>query len=186
MAERRVSWGMTLQSAIERMPRLSCPDLEIVSIVGGATAGASFNAFGIASGFAERLGARYSLLPAPILLPEGASRDALLGQASLAEHMRKCEAIDAAVLVVGDISPRSYLISTGLPPDVAPQDLIAAGAVGDLLGRFLDADGAETCPSLAPRTVGIDLAQLARSPRRSSPPRGRTRSRSSAPWPGAR
>ncbi|MFO1142534.1 MAG: sugar-binding domain-containing protein [Amaricoccus sp.] len=159
-----VSWGMTLQAAIERMPRLSCPDLEIVSIVGGATAGASFNAFGIASGFAERLGARYSLLPAPVLLPEGASREALLAQESLAEHMHKCEAIDAAVLVVGDISSRSYLISTGLPRDVAPEDLTAAGAVGDLLGRFLAEDGSDACPALAPRTVGIDLAQLARVP----------------------
>ncbi len=53
-----VSWGMTLQSAINRLPRLPDPDLEIVSMIGGTNAGASFNAFGIASGFAERFSAR--------------------------------------------------------------------------------------------------------------------------------
>src|SRR5690606_18480827 len=108
-----VSWGMTLQSAIGRMPRLACPGLEIVSMIGGTTAGAAFNAFGIASGFAERCSARYSLLAAPSFRSEGVSRDLFLAQESFAEHMRKCETLDAAVLVVGDISPRSYLISTG-------------------------------------------------------------------------
>ena len=115
-----VSWGMTLQSAIERLPRLPCPDLEIVSMIGGTTEGASFNAFGIASGFAQRFSARYSLLAAPIFLSEGVSRDLFLAQQNFAEHMRKCEALDAAVLVVGDISPRSFLISAGLPPEVRP------------------------------------------------------------------
>ena len=159
-----VAWGMTLQTAIDRLPRLPYPDLEIVSMIGGTTAGASFNAFGIASGFAQRFSARYSLLAAPIFLSEGVRRDVFLAQASFAEHMRKCEALDAAVLVVGDISPRSYLISTGLPPEIAPADLIAGGAVGDLLGRFLDRNGADVRPDLAERTLGVDLDQLARIP----------------------
>ncbi len=159
-----VSWGMTLQSAIGRMPRLSRPGLEIVSMIGGTNAGASFNAFGIASGFAQRFSARYSLLAAPIFLSEGVSRDLFLAQESFAEHMRKCETLDAAVLVVGDISPRSYLISTGLPREIAAADLSAAGAVGDLLGRFLDRDGNDVATPLADRTIGMDLAALAGVP----------------------
>jgi DNA-binding transcriptional regulator LsrR (DeoR family) len=159
-----VSWGMTLQSAIDRLPRFACPELEIVSMIGGTTAGASFNAFGIASGFAHRLSARYSLLAAPIFLSQGVTRDVFLGQQSFAEHMRKCEALDAAVLVAGDISRRSYLISTGLPPEVTPEGLLAAGAVGDLLGRFLDCDGRDVCPELAERTIGVELTALERIP----------------------
>lgn len=159
-----VAWGVTLQTTIDRLPRVPYPDLEIVSMIGGTTAGASFNAFGIASGFAQRFSARYSLLAAPIFLSQGVSRDVFLAQQGFAEHMRKCEALDAAVLVVGDISPRSYLISTGLPPEIAPQDLTAGGAVGDLLGRFLDRDGAEVRPDLADRTLGVELSLLARIP----------------------
>lgn len=159
-----VSWGVTLQSAIDRLPRLSCPDLEIVSMIGGTTVGASFNAFGIASGFAERLSARYSLFAAPIFLSEGVTRDVFLRQQSFSEHMRKCEQIDAAVMVVGDISPRSYLVSTGLPPEIQPSTLIEAGAVGDLLGHFLDRDGVDVCPELAERTIGVDLETVALVP----------------------
>ncbi len=159
-----VSWGMTLQSAINRLPRQPYPGLEIVSMIGGTATGASFNAFGIASGFAERLSASYSLLAAPIFLSEGVDRELFLAQESFETHFRKCRALDVAVLVVGDISPRSYLISTGLPREVAPADLIAAGAVGDLLGRFLDREGRDIELPLGSRTIGVDLETLATIP----------------------
>src|SRR5919106_229484 len=159
-----VSWGMTLKSAIERLPRQPQPGLEIVSMIGGTTTGASFNAFGIASGFAERFGASYSLLAAPIYLSEGVDRDVFLSQEIFETHFKKCRSLDAAVLVVGDISARSYLISTGLPTEVAPEGLTAAGAVGDVLGRFLDRDGAEIAHPLHQRTIGVDLETLATIP----------------------
>jgi DNA-binding transcriptional regulator LsrR (DeoR family) len=159
-----VSWGMTLHSTINRLPRQPHPDLEIVSIIGGNSTGASFNSFGIASGFAERFDARYSLLAAPIFLSEGIDREVFLSQEIFQAHFRKCETLDAAVLVVGDISARSYLISAGLPGGVTPEHLTAAGAVGDLLGRFLDKGGAEITHPLNQQTVGLDLATLAAIP----------------------
>ena len=110
-------------------------------MIGGASTGASFNSFGIASGFAERLGSKYSLLAAPIYLPEGVDRELFLSQRVFASISSKFATLDAALLVAGDISPRSYLISTGLPEAVRAADLVAMGAVGDVLGRFLDAEG---------------------------------------------
>jgi len=159
-----VSWGMTLQSAINRLPRLPDPDLEVVSMIGGTNAGASFNAFGIASGFAERFSARYSLLAAPIFLSEGVDRDLFLAQESFEEHFGKFASIDVGLLVAGDISPRSYLISMGLPRGITCEDLLAAGAVGDLLGRFLGKDGEDIDLPLGRRTIGMDLAMLERVP----------------------
>lgn len=159
-----VSWGMTLKSAIERLPRQSRPELEIISMIGGTATGASFNSFAIASGFAERFDASYSLLAAPIYLSENIDRQVFLSQETFKTHLEKCKALDATILVVGDVSPRSYLISAGLPRDVRPQDLIAAGAVGDLLGRFLDKDGAEIPHALQKRAIGMDLETLATIP----------------------
>ncbi|MDO5642080.1 MAG: sugar-binding domain-containing protein, partial [Paracoccus sp. (in: a-proteobacteria)] len=50
-----VSWGLTLQAAIDRMPAHDRPEVEVISMIGGTSHGESFNAFGIASGFAARL-----------------------------------------------------------------------------------------------------------------------------------
>jgi DNA-binding transcriptional regulator LsrR (DeoR family) len=157
-----VSWGQTLQSAIDRLPRQAHPQLEIVSMIGGASTGASFNSFGIASGFAGRLGSKYSLLAAPIYLPEGVDREAFLSV--FQAHFGKCRALDAAILVAGDLSSRSYLIASGLPEGFRPGELAAMGAVGDVLGRFLDAEGNDVPHPLAERTVGVGLEALGAIP----------------------
>ncbi len=155
-----VSWGMTLQSAIHRLPQQSQPQIEIVSMIGGNTTGAAFNSFGIASGFAERFGSKYSVIAAPIYLSKDVDRRAFLSQEIFAEHFRKCEKLDAAILVAGDVSSRSYLVSTGLPGEVSVEELAAAGAVGDMLGRFLDIDGNEISHPLSERTIGVELETL--------------------------
>jgi DNA-binding transcriptional regulator LsrR (DeoR family) len=161
-----VSWGMTLQSAIRRLPQQTRPDVEIVSMIGGNTAGAAFNAFGIASGFAERLGSKYSVIAAPVYLSQNVDRQAFLSQEIFAEHFRKCANLDAAILVAGDVSSRSFLVATGLPREVSTAELIAAGAVGDILGRFLDIDGNEISHPLSARTIGVELEMLHSIPRK--------------------
>ena len=155
-----VSWGMTLQSAIRRLPQQSRPEVEIVSMIGGNTAGGEFNSFGIASGFAERFGSKYSVIAAPIYLSKNVDRQAFLSQEIFAEHFKKCEKLDAAILVAGDVSKRSYLASTGLPREVSLDELTAAGAVGDILGHFLDIDGDEIAHPLNKRTIGVELDKL--------------------------
>ena len=100
----------------------------------------------------------------PIYLSPGIDRERFVSQEVFATHFRKCGSLDAAVLVVGDVSPRSYLISAGLPSDVTAEGLIAAGAVGDHHGRFLDEDGAEIAHPLHERTIGMDLEMLAAVP----------------------
>ena len=161
-----VSWGMTLQSAIRRLPQQSRPDVEIVSMIGGNTTGAAFNSFMIASGFAERFGAKYSVIAAPVYLSQKVDRRAFLSQEIFAEHFRKCENLDAAILVAGDVSSRSFLVATGLPREVSPAELIAAGAVGDILGRFLDVDGNEIPHPVNTRAIGVELDKLHSIPTR--------------------
>ncbi|WP_299845131.1 sugar-binding transcriptional regulator [uncultured Jannaschia sp.] len=159
-----VSWGMTLESAARRLMPQNHPDLEIVSMLGGTTKGASFNTFGIASGFAAALGASYSLLAAPIYLAAGVDRDAFLGQEIFADHFSKLGQLDAAIMTASDVSPRSFLVANGLPRDVTPEELTAAGAVGDVLGRFLDSEGRAIDHPIDTRAVAIEAADVARTP----------------------
>ena len=159
-----VSWGVTLEQAIRKLPQQSHPELEIVSMLGGTMQGAAFNSFSIASGLAGALGANYSLLAAPIFLSDGVDRDTFLAQEIFAQHFAKFEALDAAILTASDVSPRSFLIANGLPKEVAPEDLTGAGAIGDVLGRFLDTDGNRIDHPLDTRTIGVDIATLRNIP----------------------
>ena len=157
-----VSWGLTLETAIRRLQRQSLPDLEVVSLLGGTVKGSTFNSFGIVSGFADVLGAHYSILTAPIYLSEGIDRDLFLSQADLNEHFRKFDTLDAVILTCSDVSPRSFLVANGLPKELSPQALTDAGAIGDVLGQFLDRSGNSVSKRIDDRTVGIPLDQVRR------------------------
>jgi len=155
-----VSWGLTLDSAIRKLPRQSHPDLEVVSILGGTARGSTLNSFGIASGFANILGAHYSVLTAPIYLSEGIDRDKFLSQYALKDHFEKFGTLDAVLLTCSNVSEKSFLVEHGLPRELTPEALIEAGAIGDVLGHFLDKDGQSVSAEVDNRTIGMPLDQV--------------------------
>lgn len=155
-----VSWGLTLDSAIRKLSRQTHPDLEVVSILGGTAKGSTLNSFGIASGFANVLGARYSVLTAPIYLSEGIDRDAFLSQYALKEHFDKFASLDAVLLTCSNVSEKSFLVEHGLPQGLTPEALIDAGAIGDVLGQFLNHDGRSISAEVDNRTLGMPLDQV--------------------------
>lgn len=159
-----VSWGLTLDSAIRKLQRQSHPDLEVVSILGGTAQGSTFNSFGVASGFADILGAHYSILTAPIYLSAGIDRDLFLSQDTLKEHFRKFRTLDAVLLTCSNVSAKSFLVSHGLPQELTIASLTAAGAIGDVLGQFLDKDGNSVSKALDDRAIGLPLEQVREIP----------------------
>ncbi|GHC50985.1 sugar-binding transcriptional regulator [Neogemmobacter tilapiae] len=161
-----MSWGQTLKSAIQRLPRLPMPDVDIVSMIGGTSQGGSFNAFGIASSLADKLGASYSLFSAPIYLSPGTDKAQFLSEGAFQSHLARLKRLDLAVLVAGDVTEKSFLVSMGLPNGVTPADLLAKGAVGDVLGHFLTVEGAEIAHPINSSVVGLDLEALALVPQR--------------------
>ncbi len=161
-----VSWGLTLDAAIQKIHAQSNPDLEVVSILGGTAQGSTFNSFAIASGFANALGATYSILTAPIYLSEGIDRDLFLSQYALKEHFAKFASLDAVLLTCSNVSEKSFLVSHGLPKELTPDDLIKSGAIGDVLGQFLDSHGQSVSPDVDDRTIGMPLDLVRQIPER--------------------
>ncbi len=159
-----VSWGLTLDSAIRKVSRQSHPGLEVVSILGGTARGSTLNSFGIASGFANILGAQYSVLTAPIYLSEGIDRDMFLSQYALKDHFEKFASLDAVLLTCSNVSDKSFLVEHGLPQGMTPEALIDAGAIGDVLGQFLDRDGHSVSAQIDSRTVGMPLDKVIEIP----------------------
>lgn len=155
-----VSWGLTLETAIRKLSRQSHSELEVVSILGGTAQGSTFNSFGVASGLADVLGAHYSILTAPIYLSEGIDRNLFLSQYALREHFAKFIALDAVLLTCSNVSEKSFLVSNGLPKELTPKSLVEAGAIGDVLGQFLDQNGNSISSEVDERTIGMSLDQV--------------------------
>ncbi len=155
-----VGWGASLRETIRHLHRANLPDLSVNSMMGGLTHGLELNTFEIASELARRVNAQCNYLAAPIYAGSAASRDTILAQDVFQESFQRLATNDVAIMSVGDLSRRSLLIRYGLPRDVTVDSLRAAGAVGDIMGTFLDARGVPVEHGLNRRVIAAPVAML--------------------------
>ncbi len=158
-----VGWGRTLRASLHRVTPRAYAASWVVSLMGGLTRGSGTNTFEVATRLAETLGADCWYLAAPIYCPSEASRDALLTHSGLSAVLERAREVSLALVSCGDFSERSLLAATPLAAEQVPA-LRAAGAVGDLLGTFLDADGALVEHPLNHRVMALTPRELARVP----------------------
>jgi DNA-binding transcriptional regulator LsrR (DeoR family) len=155
-----IGWGATLRETVRHMAGANLADLSINSMMGGLTQGSELNTFEIASEFARRVKAQCNYLAAPIYSGSPKSRDTILAQDVFRETFQRLAAIDVALMSVGDLSRRSLLMRYGLPRDVTVESLRAAGAVGDIMGTFLDAAGQPIRHPVNKRVIALPIDML--------------------------
>jgi DNA-binding transcriptional regulator LsrR (DeoR family) len=155
-----VGWGRTLRQAVRELPGRALPNMTVLSLLGGLHYGSANNTVEIASSLAGLFGGSYYYLAAPVFAPSEPYRDMILEEASVQDVLGKARQADLALLTVGDLSERSLMLELGLVNPEDARSLRAAGAVGDLLGRWLDRDGIEVNHPLNRRAISLDLEDL--------------------------
>ena len=159
-----MSWGNTLNLATRFMAPVTRPDLEIVSVMGGLTKGTDLNSYEITRRLADICNADLSYFTVPIYASSAESRDVLIAQDVFLEIIKKIRSADAIAMAAGDISDASLLMRDGLPTEYSPEELIAKGAVGDILGYMLDETGEPVDHPINSRLIGISLEDLGAIP----------------------
>lgn len=154
-----MSWGNTLNMATRFMEPLNRPDLEIISVMGGLAKGSDLNSYEITTRLADLCNAQHSYFTAPIYAGSRESRDILTAQEVFQTTIEKIRAADGIALAAGEMA-HSLLIKDGLPADVDLADLIARGAVGDIMGYFIKADGSLVDHPINERVLGLALDDL--------------------------
>jgi DNA-binding transcriptional regulator LsrR (DeoR family) len=112
---------------------------------------------------AERLGGSFATLPAPVFAPDRATRDAFLAHPQVRSVWRRFQALDLAFVGVGTLEESVFIERGVLTPDDYAA-LRALGAVGEICGRFFDADGREVASDHRDRVVGVELDRLRAAP----------------------
>jgi DNA-binding transcriptional regulator LsrR (DeoR family) len=154
-----VGWGRTLRAAVGRVTPHRFVSSWVAALMGGLTRGSGTNTFEVATEFARIIGAECYYVAAPIYVPSTESRSTLLTHYGLAEVMRRAREGHVAIVSCGDLTARSLLASTHIVNECIPE-LKAAGAVGDLLGTFLDEYGRPVDHPLNERVMALPLAEL--------------------------
>ena len=154
-----MSWGNTLNMATRFMEPMNRPNLEITSVMGGLTKGSDVNSYEITTRLADLCNASHSYFTAPVYASSMASREILEQQKEFKGSIEKIRAADGLALAAGDME-NSLLLADGLPEDIKTRDLVQAGAVGDIMGYFLRADGNLIEHDINARVLGIKLTDL--------------------------
>lgn len=136
-----LGWGRTLKFAIGELPRRTIQHATVVSMLGGLTRAQPLNPTESAWELAEKIGADCFLLPVPVYADEPAQRDAFMSQRSVQDVVMRARRANLAVLSVGSITDDSPISGYGFIRPSEFEELKEAGAVGDLLCYFIDAEG---------------------------------------------
>ena len=156
-----VSWGRTmLEVAAHLRPGWTAAS-EIVQLKGAMSRSArTTRAQEVVERFGLTSGAAIQLMPAPAIVGSPELREALERDASVGETLAAARSAQTAVFSMGILGPDSVHVASNFIGDPDLAALADAGAVGDVLGRFLSLDGHIALPSLDRRTIGLPLDEL--------------------------
>jgi DNA-binding transcriptional regulator LsrR (DeoR family) len=159
-----IGWGETLSAALPAITPRPVPGLAVASLLGGVAHASTVEPSAVVWRLAEALGAECHQLMAPVFVTAPALRQALWAEPSVAALARRVCAADIALLSVGEVGIESTLFRHGL---LAPGEITAlrdAGAVGEILCRFVDANGRSIDHPVNERVMAVDPDALRQVP----------------------
>nr|WP_035487108.1 sugar-binding domain-containing protein [Geminicoccus roseus] len=154
-----VSWGRTMSAVARRLPPFWNDGVEVVMLNGAMNVRASATRTNnVAELFARAANGHATLLPVPAILGKAATRVALEQDPTIASVLDLGRRSQLVCFGLGALTPDSVLVQSGFVSEGEARDLQARGAVGDILSRFIDADGKIIDHDLDDRTIGASLA----------------------------
>ena len=161
-----VGWGRTLFNTLPFITGATLDDFRVVSLLGGIAAARRFNPAEFAWQFAELFQGEGFLIPAPAVVDSAETKHALLERCGLSAIFEMADKLDMALLSCGGISSLTTSYRTGYLSEADRRSLVEAGAIGDVLYNFIDANGDLVDHEVNSRVISVNLARLRRTPER--------------------
>lgn len=161
-----VGWGRTLYSTLSYIGARSLNDLTVVSLLGGISQPRRFNPTEFAWQFAETFNAEGYLIPAPALVDSAITKRALIENCGLHSVFQMAENLDMVLLSAGNIDSAASSYRMGHISEAQRDELVKAGAVGDLLYHFYDVNGGLINHPIQECVMSVNVEVLQKTPQR--------------------
>lgn len=156
-----LSWGRTMSAVARLLPDGWNPGTHIVLVNGSiALRHTSTQTSAVAEVFAQTAGGTATLLPVPAIVGKKSTRIALEADPTVERVLDLASLASVACFGMGALSHHSVLVASGYLDERDIDSLRERGAVGDILGRFVDGNGEIVDQSINDRTVGLQLDKL--------------------------
>lgn len=135
-----IATGRTLSFAVRGLQTRPNAASWVVGLTGGVTRSSGTNTFEVATSFARKMGVDCHYLTAPLYCASPEGRETLLLIDELTDVLARTEIADLAMTSCGSLADDTTLTQIRVVKDHL-EDVQKLGAVGELLGCFLDAQG---------------------------------------------
>ncbi len=160
-----ISWGRTLHDVSVHLKQGWAPGVNVVQINGGVSLNKrAGTAAATAVTIAHKAFGSATLLPSPAILERLETKRAIESDRAVAAVLELGMDAAAYLYSAGQADENSALVDSGYLTAEQVAELVRKGAVGDIVGRYIDARGNIVDPELDDRTVGIQLEQLRAAP----------------------
>ncbi|MBM7068688.1 sugar-binding transcriptional regulator [Actibacterium sp. 188UL27-1] len=161
-----VAWGRTMYDLAQAMERAAVPDTTVLQVSGSMLDERLSSPEFITSLIANRISGRSLNFHAPAVLSSKALRDSLMKEPPIARFVEKLRHCKITVFGIGAMDEAPYLGDVNLADTETIAAYRARGAVGIIVGRFIDATGLEIQGPLTDRQIAISLDDLKAAPKR--------------------
>ena len=153
-----VGWGDTVTRTLKRLGHLlGHTGASVVTLTGGVSTYLQMIG-GLSAPIAQAQ--RLHMIPSPLITSRAATARALLEEPAVQEVIAMARRADCALIGVGALEEDASLVRGGYLSNAELAAYRSKGAVGDILGRFLDHRGRPLDLEIHDRIVGIDLQSL--------------------------
>ncbi|HET7716877.1 MAG TPA: sugar-binding domain-containing protein [Bauldia sp.] len=158
-----VSWGRTMAAVARAIPPHWNPGAHIVQVNGAVALRAGIpRTNAVAEDLAAAAPGQATLLPVPAIVGSPETRLVLEKDRIVADVLALARRAEVLCFSFGALSAQSVLVESGYLTKADVVALRRKGAVGDILGRFVDADGRIVDDDLDRRTIGLRLEDIGR------------------------
>ncbi|MCH1881411.1 sugar-binding domain-containing protein [Agrococcus sp. ARC_14] len=156
-----VGWGTTMHAVSEVLADRWARDVQVFQLNGAIPVSGYANSAGeMMTRFAQRGHGRAHILQVPAIVDSAEVRVALETDRSVRAALEGAARAPIAMFSLGRLTRESVLVSSGYIQSSGIDALQAEGAMGDVISRFIGADGEVVDALLDARTMGVDLATL--------------------------
>lgn len=156
-----VSWGRTLFEVSQHLVNGWATGVNVVQINGGVSLNRrAGTAAATAVAIAQKGGGQATLLPSPAILERVETKQAIESDRVVAGVIDFARSAGAYLFSAGAADHHSVHVESGYLSAADVDELVRKGAVGDVVGRYIDSDGNIVDPALDARTVGLTLDEI--------------------------
>lgn len=157
-----ICWGRATRLVVENFHAITGTRVHLIQMIGSmGTSDSQNDGVELTRLAARLLGGTYELLNAPLVVDDAVFARSLLRQSAIEKVLKAAEKADCALVGLGTIEPSSSAIrSAGYMTDDELAEARRLGAVGDVSGILIDAEGKSVTSAFSARVISLPLERL--------------------------